>query len=117
MKEDPSLIDTLFKRVTEYTVTYIELIKLRMIKKITEVISSILPDIIISALLIVFLLFLNLGLAFWIGDLLGKVYLGFLLVAAFYFVLGCISHFFMRGWLRKIAANYVIRQIFKQNNA
>jgi hypothetical protein len=113
MKEDPTLIDNLFKRVTEFSITYIELLKLKTINRVSEVLSVIFPDIIVSTLIIVSLLFINLGLAFWLGDVLGKVYLGFLVVAAFYFLLGFISHFFMRGWFKKVAANYFIKQFFK----
>jgi hypothetical protein len=113
MKEDPGLTDTLFKRVTEYNITYIELIKLRTINKIIKVISAIFPDFIVSAFFVVFLLFVNLGLAFWLGDALGKVYFGFLLVSAFYFFLGLFSHFFFRGWFKKAIANYFIRKFFR----
>jgi hypothetical protein len=113
MKEDPTLIDTLFKRVTEFSMTYIELLKLKTLDRASEVISAIFPDFIVSTLMLVFLLFINLGLAFWLGDVLGKVYFGFLLVAGFYFVLGLIFHFFMRGWVKKTASNYFVRQFFK----
>jgi len=113
MKEDPTFIDTLFKRVTEFSMTYVELIKLKTLDRASEVLAAIFPDFIISTLMMVFLLFINLGLAFWLGDLLGKVYFGFLLVAGFYFVLALVFHFFMRGWVRKAASNYFIRQLFK----
>lgn len=115
MNEDPSLIDTLFKRVTEFSMTYIELLKLKTIHKSTEVVSSVLPDLVVSILLFVFLLFINLGLAFWIGDLLGRIYQGFLIVAAFYLILGFIFHFFMRGWLKKTISDYFVKRIFKEN--
>jgi hypothetical protein len=113
MKEDPTLIDTLFKRVTEFSVTYIELLKLKTINRASEVLSAIFPDLIVSTLMLVFLLFANLGLAFWLGDVFGRVYFGFLTVAGFYLLLGFIFHFFMRGWFRKVAANYFIKQFFK----
>lgn len=113
MKEDPGITDTLFKRVTEYGITYIELVKLRTLHKIIKVISTIFPDFVVVAFFGVFLLFINFGLAFWLGDALGKVYLGFLLVGAFYFFLGLFSHFFFRGWLKKAVANYFIRHFFR----
>jgi len=30
-----------------------------------------------------FMLFINLGIAFWLGDILGKTYFGFLVIAGF----------------------------------
>jgi hypothetical protein len=113
MKEDPTVVDTLFERVTQYTLTYIELVKLKTINRVTEVASAVFPDVIVLSMLFIFALFANLGLAFWLGDLFGKVYLGFLLVAGFYLILGCVSHFFMRGWFKKIAVNYFIKQLFR----
>lgn len=113
MEEDSTVFDTLLKRVTEFSITYTELIKLKTINKVTEVFSAMFPDFIVCILFVIFLLFLNLGLALWIGDVLGKVYLGFLLVASFYFVLGVVSRFFMRAWLKKVAANYLIKQFFR----
>jgi hypothetical protein len=114
MKEDPTLIDTLFKRFTEFSMTYIELIKLKTLDRASEIVSAIFPDFIVSTLMLVFLLFINLGLAFWLGDVLGKVYWGFLLVAGFYFVLGLFLHFFMRAWVKKTASNYFVKQFLKR---
>ena len=113
MNEDPTLIDSLFRRVTEFGMTYIELLKLKAISRITAIASSVFPDIIVSALIVIFLLFVNLGLAFWLGDVLGRLYLGFLAVAVFYLFLSLVSHIFMRGWLKKVAANYFIKRIFR----
>jgi len=113
MNEDPTLIDSLFKRLTEFGLTYFELLKLKAISRITATASALFPDIIVSTLILIFLLFINLGLAFWLGEVLGRIYLGFLTVAAFYLLLGLFSHIFMRGWLKKIAANYFIRKIFR----
>lgn len=113
MKEDSNLFDSLFKRVTEFSITYIELLKLKSIDKIIKVISGMFPDFVFTAFLVIFLLFINLGLALWLGDLLGKIYLGFLLVGAFYLILGVVTRIFLSGWIKKSSANYFIRQFFK----
>ncbi len=112
MNDDPTLVDSLFKRVTEFSLTYVELLKLKTISRFTTVVSTVFPDIIVITLILIFLLFVNLGLAFWLGDVFGRMYLGFLTVAAFYLFLGLISHIFMRGWLKKVATNYFIKRIF-----
>ncbi|MFZ0281522.1 MAG: hypothetical protein WAL29_07725 [Bacteroidales bacterium] len=112
MNDDPTLIESLFKRVTEFSLTSIELLKLKTISRLTTVVSTVFPDIIVSTLILIFLLFVNLGLAYWLGDVFGRMYLGFLTVAAFYLLLGLVSHIFMRGWLKKVAADYFIKRIF-----
>ncbi len=114
MKEDSDLIENLFKRVSELGLAQIELVKLRTISRTTGIISSIIPDLVVGALLVIFLLFLNLGLAFWLGNVLGQIYFGFLAVSLFYLVMGFASHFFIRRRIKKAVADYLIRQFFRQ---
>jgi hypothetical protein len=52
-------------------------------------------------------------LAVWIGDILGKLYFGFFVVAAFYGITGIIIHFFMHDRLKKIVRNNFIKQVLK----
>jgi hypothetical protein len=113
MKEDPDLIDGLVKRLTEFGLTYQELVKLKIVNKATNIISAIFPDLIVTTLFMIFLLFLNLGLALWLGDVLGKIYFGFLAVSLLYLMLGFFSHFFMRNRFKKAAENYFIKQFFR----
>ncbi len=113
MEENPTPIDSLFKKITEFLVTYIELLKLRSVEKATSAISTILPDLVVSILMLVFLLFINLGAAFWLGEVLGRSYFGFLLVGSFYLIVGFLFHFLLRGRIRKAAANYLIKRIFR----
>jgi hypothetical protein len=60
-----------------------------------------------------FLLFLNLGLALWLGEILGKPFYGFFVVAAFYVITGIVIHFFMHRWIKKLAGNYFIKHVLK----
>lgn len=113
MPEESASFDDLFKRISEFGLTYAELVKLKAVNKASEVVSSAFPDLIIIILAVFFILFFNLGLAIWVGYLLGKTYLGFLITAAFYLVLGCIIHLFLRGWIKKVVANYFIRLLLR----
>lgn len=113
MKEDPTIIDTLMERVKEFTLAWLELNKLKAINRLAGVFSETLPDILIGVLGLTFLLFINLAVAFLLGDILGKIYLGFLVVSGFYLLLCLVLHFFMRGWLSRIAGNYLVRKIFR----
>ena len=113
MEEEPTIIDTLFERVKEFSVAYAELLKLKALDLAAEIISSVVPDILFAGFIITALLFINLGLAFWLGEILGKVYLGFLLVGSFYLVLLLIARFVMRGWLKEKIGNYFVRNIFR----
>ncbi|MGB8490599.1 MAG: hypothetical protein WCE64_06030 [Bacteroidales bacterium] len=116
MKEDPTIIDTLMERVKEFTLAWLELTRLKAINRLTIVFSETLPDILIGVLGFTFLLFLNFAIAFLLGDALGKTYLGFLAVSGFYLLLSLVLHFFMRGWLRRTAGNYLVKRIFRSEN-
>jgi hypothetical protein len=57
-----------------------------------------------------FALVLNLGVALWLGELLGKSYYGFFIVAAFYLLAGLVLHFFLQRWIRKPISDLIITQ-------
>jgi hypothetical protein len=114
VKEDNSkLIETLFERAAEYGKTSYELVKLKVIDKTTDTVSSFIPHSIVLILIGSFLIFLNLGLAFWLGEIVGKIFYGFFIVAGFYGITGIIMHFFMHKWLKKRISNYIIKLLIK----
>jgi hypothetical protein len=112
MEDNTKLIESLFERATEYGKTSFELVKLKAVDKTSDVVSSFIPHSIVFVLIASFMLFFNLGLAFWLGEILGKPFFGFFVVAAFYCVIGIVLHFFMHKWLKKIFYNYFIKQLF-----
>jgi hypothetical protein len=113
MEENANLLETLLERASEYGKTSAELIKLKALDKTTDFVSSLIPLSVVILLGMSFLLFLNLGLAFWLGELLGKLFYGFFIVAAFYFLSGIIIHFFLHNWIKKLVGDYFIKRILK----
>jgi len=55
----------------------------------------------------------NLGLAIWIGKLLGQLYLGFFVMAAFYLLAGLVYYIFFQDKIKKMVSEYVINQVLK----
>jgi hypothetical protein len=53
---------------------------------------------------------LNLGLAWYVGELLGKIYLGFFVVAAFDLIVGIVFYFFLHKWINKPVSDSIISQ-------
>ena len=111
MEDNAKLIETLLERATEYVKTSYELVKLKSIDKATDVVSSFIPGTVVFVLIILFLLFSNLGLAFWLGEILGKTYFGFFVVAAFYAIVAIVLHFFMHKWIKRKIGNYIIKKV------
>ncbi len=108
MHETTKALESLLVRFTEYGKTSIELMKLKLIDRLSSTISSVMPNLIICCFLAVFLLFMNVGIAFWLGELLGKIYLGFFAVGLLFLFLGFIVRIFMYKWLKKIVRNLFI---------
>lgn len=112
MEYNAKQFETLAESTTEYAKTSYELGKLKVVDKLSDAVSSIIPHSIVIAVLAIFLLFCNLGIVFWLGDILGEIYLGFFVVAAFYCFLGIIMHF-MRNRFKKNIYNKIIKQLLK----
>lgn len=113
MEDSKKLLETLVDRVTDYGKTSYELVKLQAVDKSSDVISSVIPHTVVLILVASFLVFFNLGLAFWLGEILGKIFYGFFIVAGFYILVGMVLHFFMHKPLKEMIRNYVIKQLLK----
>jgi hypothetical protein len=113
MQDNAKLIESLLERAAEYGKTSYELVKLKTIDKTSDVVSSFIPHSAGFVLIASFMLFFNLGLAFWLGRILGKTCYGFFVIAAFYGITAIVIHFFIHKWLKKLVCNYIINKVFK----
>jgi hypothetical protein len=113
MEDNTKLIESLLERIAEYGKSSFELVKLKALDKTSDTVSSLIPHSVVMVLVAVFMLFLNLGLAFWLGEILGKTFYGFFVVAAFYGIVAIVIHFFMHERLKRIIGNYFIKHVLK----
>jgi hypothetical protein len=110
MEPATNLIEPLLERAEQYTKTSIELLKLKSLDKTADITSSFISRLLLTIVLTLFVLTLNIGMALWIGDLLGKSYQGFLLVASFYAAIGVVL-FFIHPVIKSRINNSIINQI------
>lgn len=108
METNPTLIEALLASIEAYVKTTYQLTKLKAIEKLTLILTSLMSWLITGVVLLLFALFSSIGLALYLGDLLGKSYYGFFLLAIFYLFLGTIVHFFLVKKLRKGVANLIM---------
>ena len=113
MDDNTKLIEPLLDRITDYGNTSYELIKLKSLDKTSDIISSFIPHSVVVTFISTFLIFLNFGLAFWLGDFFGEIYYGFFVIAAFYGITGLFVHLFMHKWLKERIRDFVIRIMLK----
>ena len=111
MEAIASLIDPLLKSAEAYGNTSIELVKLRSLDKTATVMSSLTSRFFLAMVLFLFALILNIAVGFWLGELLGKTYYGFLVVASFDGFIALIL-FFIHPLIRARINNSLIKQMF-----
>ena len=109
MEELERQITELIARAVEYGKTTIELAKLKAVDQISDVAASLISKIVTGAALLLFVLFASIGMALWLGEILGKIYLGFFAVAAAYGVLGILIPLLLGRWIKKVVCNYIIK--------
>lgn len=111
MGDKTLIIDELLDKAAQFGKAELELAKLKAIDKASDIVSASVPSLIVMVSASVFMLFLNLGIALWVGVLLGNPFLGFFAVAAFYGIIAVILHLFMRKWLKKMVGDYIIKRV------
>ncbi len=83
-----TLIESLFSRSKEYAGNRLELLKLKLIDKTSNVASAVVTGVVLFVIFFIFFVILNIGIALLIGDLVGKSWLGFLILAVVYAIAG-----------------------------
>ena len=115
MEDSTSTIEMLYERAEQYTKTSIELLKLQTVDKTADVVSSLFSQIIVSVVFVVVCLLVNIGLSFWIGELLGKVYYGFFAVSGLYLILVIIVYKFRVSLLKTPIRDLIIVKMLNKN--
>ncbi len=113
MEDNTRMIDELLEKATEYGKAELELAKLKALDKGSEIASETVPGLLIIVFAGTFMLFLNLGIAFWVGGLLDNIFFGFFAVAGFYGFIALILRLFMHEWLKRKVGDYIIRRVLK----
>ncbi len=110
MKERATIIESLFEKSEAYIKTNIDLFKLKATNVTADVVSTILSKLVVFIVVFLIILTVNIGLALWVGELVGKLYLGFFIVAGFY-VLVALLLYFVPGIIKTPVNNAIILKI------
>jgi len=111
MENNDQTIESLFEKAEEYGKTRVDLLKYKYIDNISDIVSALLNSLLSRAILLVFSVTLSMGIALWLGDILGKNYYGFLILSGFYAILGIILSVFSSR-IKTYFKNKVIHQLF-----
>jgi hypothetical protein len=113
METPVSLLEPLFERFEAYSKTTIELTKLKLLESTTVIATSLIARVVVIVIFSLFMLILSTGIALYLGELLGKSYYGFFIIAAFYLIAGVVLHFFLHKWIKKPVSDLIIKQTLK----
>jgi hypothetical protein len=113
LDEQSVLIETLLEKGEQYGKTTLELLKLKTLDKSADVVSNMVSWIVVAVFAVLFFLILNIGIALWLGELMGKSYYGFFAVSGFYAVLALIFTVFRKQLIKEPMNNSIITQVLE----
>ena len=111
MSTTTNIIEPLLEKVEAYGKTSFDLLKYKALDKTAEVSSALVSRIILILAILFFVTALNIAIALWIGDVLGKAYYGFLIVAGFYAVVSLVLLLVHRN-IKASVNNAIVKQLF-----
>ncbi len=115
MSNQSANTSSLFDKMENYTKTSLTLFKLNSVERSADVLSSLISRISIVAIASLFILFANIGLAFWVGKMLGEYYLGFLIVSGLYIILMIVTYIFRNSMIKKPISDMVIKKMIHED--
>ncbi len=107
------VLESLLDRTKDYVETRLNLVKLKVVKKTSGIVSNVMSKVVLGLIGTFFILMLNIGIGLWLGEVLHKNYLGFFVLAAFYFIVGLIIFLGRNVWIRTPIANSIIKTVNK----
>ena len=111
MEDKAAPVEVLVERTQAYIKTSIQLFKLKATDKLAEIVSNLASSFVIVVVIVLFGVNLNIAIALLLGDLLGKAWLGFVLVSGFYAFAGIIFYLLRDKWIKKPIRNSIIEQL------
>lgn len=103
------LIDT----AEAYFKTRADLLKLKLVSKSSDIISSLVSSAVTLLVFFIFFTILNIGLGLWLGELLGKTYYGFFVLAGFYLIAAILVKTIGKNMIKRSVANNLIKKFIK----
>jgi hypothetical protein len=111
MENKLTSIEKLIEKAETYSKTSLALCKYEAVYKFADIFSNLSVKLAISIVVILFILFMNIGLALFIGDYLDANYMGFFVIGFGYFSLSILLYIFRKRWIITPVSNYIIHKM------
>lgn len=113
IEERKELLEELFERIEAYVQLNVQLYKLRTIEFVAESTSTVVSKILIGLVAIMFFMFLNIGIAIWLGNLLGSPSHGYFLLSGFYLLVLVMLFIFRKNMFKKSISEGIMQKFAK----
>jgi len=115
MENNTTSIEKLIEKAEIYSKTSLELCKYEAVYKSADIFSNLAVKLAITCVVIMFMLFVNIGFAICIGNYLNNNYFGFFILGAFYLFLGILLFIFQEEWIKSPVSNFIINKMKNTN--
>lgn len=116
MEEEKSGIQKLLDHLKEYLKTWMDLAILTASEKIATILSDLISGFLLLIIFLFFLLFGSFSIAYSISEYYEETYIGFLVVAVTYLLIGIILWIKKEKWIKLPLLNRLIKQFFQKKN-
>jgi hypothetical protein len=103
----------LVEKVSEYIKVRKELAILKTVDKGSQLFANFISDILVLLFAVLAFLFGSFALSFYLSEILGHSYIGFLIVAGFYLLVALILNSIKDKYLEKKIMNVIIAKFFR----
>jgi hypothetical protein len=116
MKEQKEQDQGLISNIKEYATIRKDLAFLTIAEKTSEAAAGVAAGGMLAFLAIFVFFFGSLTLGFYLSEVIGNSYSGFLIITGFYLLLALIVYFTKDNLIKKPIENGVIKKLFKERN-
>jgi hypothetical protein len=109
--ENTTTIEKLIEKAEIYSKTTLELCKYEAVYKSADIFSNLAVKLAITTIVVIFLLFANIGLAIYLGNYLGEIYYGFFIISFGYLCIGIVLYLFKDKWIKTPVSNFIINKM------
>jgi 1,4-dihydroxy-2-naphthoate octaprenyltransferase len=116
VEEQKEIIEQLFEKTDSYIKTNVSLLKLKTVDKTASLVSGLTANLILFVLCFLVVLLVSVGAAIWVGQSLGNMPFGFMIMAGFYGILIVGYLLFGRKAIKQAVNESVISSLIKKTN-
>lgn len=113
IEERKEILEDLFERVESYIKINLQIYKLRFVEVAAETASSVMANILIAIIAIMFFMLLNVGIAIWLGSLLDSPSHGYFMLSGVYLLMLILLWSFRKNMFKKSVTGGIIKQFEK----